>query len=556
MSLIVTLSACGGSESPDPEVPPEDSPPDDDLIGEASCPRVQIIDLSQDDDNFSCATLPGKEGIADCVAEEIRALPAACLTEFDVFVPGTAAEAGDWKQFNSMFNRDTGRGYLSLKYGEGDVFDGAEYDRGVKEGRESLDLLLYTLNTRFDKDGEEPDIRVFGHSKGSHAVALVSEQSEFSNIDFYAFAQPGRTGVDIDSRADIVAGKVGDPGYISKLSSNLVGITWKNDEVQYYTGLGYGGLELPEKWSFPGYIHQDTYNGANPWSFRIDHHNNYGGSYTDGIGNNDPTAGEGSTKDGYPYCATGNSFFGSYSECEKKDTTYHPYFWGDEGCRNKAFEMMESSSTGSKYYIGYSGKRGANCKENESTISAEYELWYLNNIGDNKDGDCKIEVEIQFGGVGDRPDGGNFSISATDKNQSAWRSKKGTTRVAQHMTLRVTTRMEDTSGYTSECGGALSGYAKTEVYISSLKLKFKHPTSGVTIDRTIIGLDEGLGYPVLSNLDLNNDVGWYETRDDNDYHIYRSTAGLWNRNVSSLMLKGDTKDGAYGRVYKRVHLVD
>jgi hypothetical protein len=178
------------------------------------CAQVFIVDLSQDGGSGnSCAKLASRESIADCVALEIEnALPEACTKSFDVFVPGTAAEHGAWKQFNAMFSRDTGRGYLSLQYrdssvveGLANVFDSASYDQGVVDATTALDLLLYTLKTRFSDD----DVRVFGHSKGSHAVSLVADDAEFANMRFFGFAQPGRTSVDISSRDDIGAGKRG-----------------------------------------------------------------------------------------------------------------------------------------------------------------------------------------------------------------------------------------------------------------------------------------------------------------------------------------------------------
>lgn len=159
------------------------------------CEQVFIVDLNQDELMRSdCASEPTRESIASCLAGEIEnAFPAACTEAFDVFVPGTAAEHGAWKQFNAMFSRDTGRGYLSLQYEDAAIveglfntFDAAKYDQGVIDARTTLGWLLYTLQTRFTDD-----IRVFGHSKGSHAVALVADDPEFSDIEFYAFAQPG-----------------------------------------------------------------------------------------------------------------------------------------------------------------------------------------------------------------------------------------------------------------------------------------------------------------------------------------------------------------------------
>ena len=458
------------------------------------CEQVFIVDLSQDQDTgTSCARAATREAIADCVALEIEnALPEACTKSFDVFVPGTAAEHGAWKQFNAMFSRDTGRGYLSLQYrdaevveGLGNLFDAASYDQGVIDASTALDLLLYTLKTRFSDD----DVRVFGHSKGAHAVALVADDAEFSNMQFFAFAQPGRTSVDISSREDIRAGKRGSPGFIEKLSDNLVGITWQNDEVQYYTGNGTNGLQMPERWSYPGFIWQDSFNGANPLSFRIDHHNNYGGTYTDGVAGNQWREGEGTVEDQYPYCATGNSFFGSHSECEKKTVSYTPYFWSDSDCRERAFEIMNDGAVGDRHSIGYSGPRGPDCSEANATLVADYELVYRINIGDFQNGDCRYDMEIFLGGRGDRPDGGRISVSTSQVADTDWITKRGTIEVPPHMTIRVTATMTDTASGFNDCGGLSP--AQSEGYIQTFKLTFTHPGTGQRRGTSVIGLKEG-----------------------------------------------------------------
>ena len=520
------------------------------------CNEVFIVDLNQDElARSECASQPTRESIASCLADEIEnALPTECTTAFDVFVPGTAAEHGAWKQFNAMFSRDTGRGYLSLQYqdaivveGLGNTFDAASYDQGVIDATTTLSWLLYTLQTRFTDD-----IRVFGHSKGSHAVALVADDAEFRDIEFYAFAQPGRTSTDISSRDDIVAGKRGRAGYIEKVTDNLVGITWRNDEVQFYTGNGFNGLQMPERWSYPGYIFQDTFNGANPLSFRIDHHNNYGGTYTDGRAANDWRVGEGSKEDQYPYCATGNSFFGSKLECEKKAVDYVPYFWGDADCREMAFDLMATGSVGASHYIGNSGPRASGCTEDVTTLSAAYELRYRINIGDLNDGDCRYDLEIFLGGLGDRPDGGRIEVSTSQVADTGWRTTRGTVRVPPHMTIRVTATMTDTASGFRDCGGL--SVAASEAYIETLKLEFTHPGTGKRIERTVIGLKEGstaVPWP-LARLDRQNNVAWWEDDPDNDeWHLYYAPAPF-----ESLMVKGDTDGGVRGRFYKWVDLLD
>ncbi|MEM7258413.1 MAG: hypothetical protein AAF404_13630 [Pseudomonadota bacterium] len=105
LMLIGGCAAEGVPPEPSPETPPEN----------VACNDVHIVNLSQDSrSGYSCLMADTKEGIANCVEQGIRSsLPAACAARFDIFVPGTAAEHGSWKQFNSMFSKDTGRGYSS-----------------------------------------------------------------------------------------------------------------------------------------------------------------------------------------------------------------------------------------------------------------------------------------------------------------------------------------------------------------------------------------------------------------------------------------------------------
>ena len=61
---------------------------------------------------------------------------------------------------------------------------------------------------------------------------------------------------------DIRAGERGRlHGYIEKATDNLVGVTWRNDEVQHYTGSGLNDLQMPEKWSYAGYTLQHPQRG-------------------------------------------------------------------------------------------------------------------------------------------------------------------------------------------------------------------------------------------------------------------------------------------------------
>ena len=274
---------------------------------------VYIVDLSQNSTSgIACSMTSDRDEVASCVEQRIRAAFAeapACLDAFDVFVPGTNAEDGNYKQFTSIISPLPGRAYLSLQYSdEVSLADAINYDMGVYDASNALDDLLYTLKVRFS----DPQVRVFGHSKGSDPVARVSTYPEHSEVEFFAFAQAGRTPASIR----------GVPGYIHKLSDNLVGITWQNDEVKYFTG-GSSGYQVPEIWGFPGYVNQEG-GGMTIKPSRIDHHDNYGGEYS---------------KEAHPYCATGNkSAMLATAECKKQNgVRFVPYFWGDAECTGKAY---------------------------------------------------------------------------------------------------------------------------------------------------------------------------------------------------------------------------
>lgn len=553
----------GDAPAPDPVVDPDPGPnpdPQPDPVVEpepAPCDVVHIVDLSQDErSTHSCVRAGAAPDVADCVARSVRAaLPPNCRSAFDVFVPGTAAEHGAWKQFNAMFSRDTGRGYLSLQYQDAEHigssdFDALAYDQGVIDARASLTHLLHALKTRFP----DADVSVFGHSKGSHAVSLVADDPAFSDVQFFAFAQPGRTSVDISARGDIRAGRRGTPGYIEKLSPNLVGITWQNDEVKFYTGDGYNGLLMPEKWGFPGYIWQDTVGGTATSKMRIDHHNNYGGRYTDGVANNRWQAGEGATDAAYPYCATGHkSALSDRSECTKQTVDYVPYFWGDAGCRDRAFEMMTASPVGEQHYIGYSGPRAAGCRDDVGTVRASYEMTYRINMADTKD--CRYDLQVHFQALNgrdqpySRPAGGSIRLSSTD--DTGWRTARGTVDLPYHTRVRLNASMSELPGW-GDCGHLT---AASESYVRSLKVTFDHPVTGARTTRTLIGLGEGKDYPWPLKLDRKNNVAWWKWDDPNDR---RDTWDLFYAPApfSALMIKGDTDEDRRGWFYKWVHVLD
>ena len=490
---------------------------------------VYIVDLSQNSSSgVACTMTSDREEVASCVEERIRskfAQASACLGAFDVFVPGTNAEDGNYSQFTQIISPTPGRTYLSVQYSDESTLldDAIQYDKGVYDASNAIDLLLYTLKVRFN----HPDVRVFGHSKGSDAVARVSTYPEHNQVKFFAFAQAGRTPASVR----------GTPGYIEKLSANLVGLTWQNDEVKFYTG-GSSGYQMPEIWGFPGYVNQAG-GGATVVPVRIDHHNNYGGEYT---------------KKDYPYCATGNkAAMLATAECRKQDgVKYVPYFWGTTGCADKAYEMMDGAAIGDKYYIGYSGPRASGCKDTVASIDATYELVYRMNLADQDD--CKYNMQLSFQGLDfgtNRTDGGTIKVSST--RDTSWVRKTGTVKIPLHMHLEWWAYMQDVSGRFSSCVNYLG--AKSEGYIDTLKVTFTHPVTHERVSRTLIGNAEGMEYLWPLKVANKNNVAWRKEKGTWDLH-YGIPPTIFNGHGGALMVKGDTEGGRGGVFYKWVHLLD
>ena len=527
LCLNAFLVACGGGGGGSDN---SSTPPDDVTT---SCNKsftqddVYIVDLSQHSSSgVACTMTADREEIASCVEDRIRAKFAdapACLSKFDIFVPGTNAENGDYKQFTSIISPNAGRTYLSLQYSDNsDIFDAINYDTGVNDAANALDDLLYTLKTRFNK----PDVRVFGHSKGADSTARVSTYNAHDDVDFYAFAQAGRTPESVR----------GTPGYIHKLSDNLVGITWQNDEVKFYNG-GSRGYQTPEIWGFPGYINQ-TSGGLTVQPLRIDHHNNYGGDYTE---------------ENQPYCATGNkASMVATAECKKNnDVSFAPYFWGDEQCTSQAFKLMNAGNIGDKNYIGYSGPRADNCKDTTGTVNASYELVYRMNLADQDD--CRYDMNLSFKGLDfgtNRTDGGNIKISST--RDTNWLKKTGTINLPLHMRLGVSASMKDISGPISKCINYLD--AQSESYIDKLKVTFEHPETGRIISRTLIGNAEGIEYFWPQKVTGKNNVAW--RKDSGSWDMHYGIPPSNPTHGGALMVKGKTGDGYGSEFYKWVHLVD
>ncbi len=487
---------------------------------------VFIVDLSANSEKSgACALRNGREAIANCVENEIRAEFAenpGCLGEIDVFVPGTNQENGDYKQFTSIVSPTPGRTYLSLQYAYDPtpLDDALEYDKGVNDADDALEHLLYTLRTRF----EDSNVRVFGHSKGSHTVARVAQRAQHGAVQFFAFAQPGRT----------PSSYRGAPGYIEKLSNNLVVLTWQNDEVKFYSG-GSNGKQFPEIWGFPGYVNQGG-GGQTYFPMRIDHHNNYGGNYV---------------KKDFPYCATGNkAAMGITSECVYQDgVRYVPYFWGNAECTSIAYNMMDNGNPGEKHYIGYSGPRTGSCKDTVGTVTASYALHYSINIADQDD--CKYHMELAFKGLDfgtNRADGSTIKLSSTRDTYN--RVKTGTIQLPYHMRINWKAHMEDVSGRFSKCINYAG--AKSEGYIHSLSVTFTHPATRARVTRKLIGNAEGIEYIWPLKVAGKNNVAWRKTSGDWDLHFGIPPAYP----ADALMVKGDTRDNEKGEFYKWVHLVD
>lgn len=521
--------------------------------------EVMIVNLSQDAVDIAtgntCVSRLNPGSIESCIADEIEAaLPSDCDKRFDVYVPGTNQEHGAWKQFNHIFRSNTNRAKLSLRYEdvrtiEDDIglLDPAKYDRGVADARASLIHLLNALEERFIP----VEVRVFGHSKGSHSVALVAPLYEnAAHMAFYAFAQPGRTDRDIESfSATPRRGRLGREGYIEKLSTNLVGINFSNDEVRLYRGDdGAAPAVLPERWDFPGFIWQDDAGASPIGRYRIDHHNNYGGDYTDG-GNSENAwrDGQGTVGDTYPYCATGSAAAWGENECDETRVRLRPHFWGSPACEAQAYRMMALGAVGERYAIGYSGPREpGTCHQANLFVEADYEIYIRWNLPDQN---CRFDIDVAFEDLASGKETDRFSYEGSVDNENEWFSESGTVIVPIHMQLKLKGELIDRNndGLFPDCESAF----ESEAYINYLTLSFTHPSSGEQITRTIMGLDEGAFNPTV--LDGDNDIAWEQPdRSSEDLNLYSSTLGTG----VSLKIEGPTDEGHEGNFQKRVHLIE
>lgn len=519
--------------------------------------EVMIVNLSRDEIDINngetCVAQGSAAAIEQCIADEIEAaLPPGCDKRFDIFVPGTNAEHGAWRQFNHLFRRNTNRAKLSLRYEDIRVIeswigflDPAKYDQGVADARASLINLLDALQGRFSPD----QVRVYGHSKGSHSVALVAQDYENrAHMEFYAFAQPGRTDREIGNGTGEIRGRLGAMGTIEKLSPNLVGITFLNDEVRLYRGNdGSAPLLVPERWDNPGFIWQDNLGGAATGSYRIDHHNSYGGDYTDGGNGADSWRdGKGTVGNNLPYCATGDQFAWSEPECQERQVRQRPYFWGTPECEAAAYRMMALGNIGDQYDIGYSGpRRPGTCHQANLVINVDYEIRVRWNLPDRN---CRFDVNVAFEDLASGRITGRLDFDGSVDDEDEWNIETGSVNVPIHMNLKLRGILIDRNddGFLPDCESLL----ESEFYFDYLTLNFTHPASGERVSRTIMGLDEGSGNVTILNGD--NNVAWVQPNLANEeLSLYRE--GLLG---GVLKIEGRTNTGNEGNIRKRVHLIE
>jgi len=431
------------------------------------------------------------ENVDDCVKDLIEsALPVGCRSKIDVFVPGTNQEDGNAKQFTKLIDSEDGRGAISLGYSAANPTDTINYDRGVRKSRDVLAILLRVLKEEFVPDS----VRIYGHSKGSHGVALEADRilgvEGFENYHFFAFGQAGRTATKIDDTSDMVAARLGTRGYIEKLSDNLVGITWENDEVRDFYGSGFDGLKPPLSLRYMGHIRGASTLGTGvPLYTRFDHHNTYGGDYTA----NSP-----------PYCYTGSGFvMAAFTNhrCIKKVNVHFPgYFWGNTECANQSYEMLETEGAVSRVWIGTSGPRTSenSCAPKESTVTASYTLGYRHNQADV---DCHLNFKVTAYGLNspgsddNRGNGTSFSFKRDGSIALVGGAAKrtGTIKLPYNMKLQLDLWLTRESGF-----GNCSSIFETETYIDYLEVSFTHPVTGQSsFKRMLIGNYEAAAYPGL-----------------------------------------------------------
>ncbi|MEM7493519.1 MAG: hypothetical protein AAF296_09075 [Pseudomonadota bacterium] len=402
----------------------------------------------------------------------------------DIYVPGTGAEDGNPKQFCALAQKadEEDRAAFSIKYQAGGDHNAIAYQDGVKDSRDALKLLLKAIHDNTD----DPDVRVFGHSKGAHSVAVVSALSadHYSYAKFFAFGQPGRTDDEIpefggDGLDDAARQNLrGTPGSIEKLSDNLVGFTWENDEVQFYEG---GLAGMPESVQIPGPVNPRKGNnrpkigGAITLNFRWDHHNTYGGDYTE---------------ETFPYCAAGSrNSWRSDDDCGKTEVSFKPNFWGNDSCYDAVMMMMDTDdNVGERRYVGHSKPRdncfSDNAPRSDRILIKDVQADYHFNI---RDKDCKVNLRFEFLPKGGsvrwgHNDGPSLSITKLqDMSGVARKVRSEDFYVPNDFRLKVRTEMIEKPGI-----GNCFAPAATQLKIKSLKVVFTHPDTGEEVERYLI----------------------------------------------------------------------
>ncbi len=518
--------------------------------------HVAIIDLDHLTGVSNKPLICGNENVDNCVERLIKqALPLGCRTEIDIIIGGTNQEDGNPKQFAALVfpgDNDLGlesdnRGTISIGYSPASPLDTINYDRGVRKSRDILGVVLRVLKERIQPES----VRVYGHSKGSHGVALAADRvlgvDGFENYHFFAFGQAARTTIKIDDTPDMKPSKMGAAGYIQKLTNNMVGITWENDEVRDYTGDGFNGLKPSLSIRYPGKIIGGAGLGSGvPLYTRFDHHNTYGGGYTESS---------------VPYCYTGSGFIiglNSSHPCVKKvQVTYPAFFWGNADCRAKSWAMLEDENAPDKIWIGTSGPRvsSTNCAPKESTVSASYSFGYRHNQADK---DCHLKMSVKAfglnspGGDDRRPNGSSFSVSQDGDLALVGSAKRktGSITLPYNMTLQVEAYLLRESGI----GNCIS-VAETETYIDYLRVTFKHPVTNKSVTKYLIGNAEIAAYPGL--------VAQGQLKSP-----WKRTSGKWDLKYdviySALKIEGDTYAESERspslvsliRLTKTIHLID
>ena len=467
---------------------------------------------------------------ASCVWNEISEKVDTC-TGIDIYVPGTGAEGGDSKQFSALIDRARAesRNAFVVKYQAGNTLNAMSYTDGVEDASDALKLLLVAITENFtaSENQAKPDVRVFGHSKGAHAVAVVAEAGGvYDDVQYFAFGQPGKTNSELKS--DLPAAPLGQPGFIEKLSHNLVGFTWENDEVQFYNS---GSVGMPETVQIPGLANpkksdnEQKSNGALSANFRWDHHNTYGGDFSEKA---------------FPYCAAGsrNSWLFD-DQCKKTETAFKPYFWGNEDCYNEAMAMMASTAgVGTRKYVGASEPRESCIADqggpDDMIWVKKAEVKYQFNIPDK---DCNANVTFEFLPKGRKikwghSDGAKLSVTKLNGMDSYAVKTKSNFSVPNSLRLKVRTEITEKSG-----GGNCGAPAAAQLKIRSLKLTFDHPDTGKETEKYLIrGASK---------------TGWKRKKTNRDYDdmdIFKSD--------NAIKFSSRAKDKKHGVFYKDMKMTD